>query len=168
VLTVEAVENYRSVTGGVNNPTDLIVLGSDISAESAVLEDMDDRTLFDVVDPNILASFEELQEEGQPDIVAELLGLFLNDGTARVATLRSAISANDANLVHVAAHSLKGISGNLGMSRIIDLSIKLDNMGKAGDLSNADTIFSELDKEFACAKRLIEAELDRRSGNNQE
>jgi HPt (histidine-containing phosphotransfer) domain-containing protein len=168
VSEVEAVEKYISkpetLEGIVADLNVLAIPQAEIDASSS-LEDLDQRTLFDVVDPTILASFEELQEEGQPDIVAELLGLFLNDGSARVETLRKAVSESDAHLVHVAAHSLKGISGNLGMQRIIALSIELDNLGKSGVLEGAHIIFDELDREFGCARRLIQSELDRRSNN---
>ena len=62
----------------------------------------------------MLASLRELQEEGEPDILDELIELFLTDVPPQLVSLKVAVEAGDAHSVERIAHTLKGSSANMG------------------------------------------------------
>ena len=102
-----------------------------------------------VLDPAVLESLRQLTPPGEPDVLKEVLQLFLDDVPARVERLRSAWQGGDAVAVQRAAHSLKGSAGNIGATDLLGVCRQLDDLGRAGDLSNAAPLVTALDSEFA-------------------
>lgn len=107
------------------------------------------------LDPAVLDSLRQLTPPGEPDVLKEVLQLFLDDVPARVERLRSAWQGGDAVAVQRAAHSLKGSAGNIGATDLLAVCRQLDDLGRVGDLSNAAPLVTALDAEFA----RVEAEI---------
>lgn len=93
------------------------------------------------VDPEILEILATLQEPGQPDILVELLGLFLRDTPERLRELemqplRGAVASR-------VAHVVKGSAGNLGAAHLQQLAGDLEEAGRreasAGELQRLAT-----------------------------
>lgn len=75
------------------------------------------------VDLAMLASYEEIQLDGEPDLIVELIDLYLEDAPRRVAVMQESLAKRDWLSVKREAHNLRGSSGNLGalqMARICD------------------------------------------------
>ena len=108
-----------------------------------------------VLDPAVLESLRELTPPGEPDVLKEVLLLFLDDVPARISRLRSAWQAGNTVDVHRTAHSLKGSSGNIGASQLHDVCRQLDEQGRAGDLSQMPALVAALEGEYA----RVEAEI---------
>lgn len=75
------------------------------------------------VDLAMLASYEKIQLDGEPDLIVELIDLYLEDAPRRVAVMRESLAKRNWLSVKREAHSLRGSSGNLGalqMARICD------------------------------------------------
>jgi len=102
-----------------------------------------------VLDPAVLESLRQLTPPGEPDVLKEVLQLFLDDVPARVERLRSAWQGGDAVAVQRAAHSLTGSAGNIGATGLLGVCRQLDDVGRAGDLSNAASLVAALDAELA-------------------
>jgi HPt (histidine-containing phosphotransfer) domain-containing protein len=117
-------------------------------------------TVIPVLDPAVLESLRQLTPPGEPDVLKEVLQLFLDDVPARVERLRSAWQGGDAVAVQRAAHSLKGSAGNIGAADLLGVCRQLDELGRSGDLSKAAPLVTALDAEFSRVqfeiKRLIE------------
>ncbi len=117
-----------------------------------LLEDLDGEaariTAEGSLDLGVLASLRELQEEGEPDILAELVEMFLEDAPRRLASLREAIQRGDAGEVERTAHTLKGSCGNMGARRMHELAADLQAIGASGDLSGAAERLDLLEEEF--------------------
>ena len=64
----------------------------------------------EAVDGNVLAALRDLQGEGRPDILAELIAIYLRDTPPRLAALHEAVARTDAAALRRAAHGLKGSS----------------------------------------------------------
>ncbi|HET7478895.1 MAG TPA: response regulator, partial [Rubrobacteraceae bacterium] len=111
------------------------------------------------LDDAVLSALRELQEEGEPDIIAELAGLFVEDTVERLGTLREAIEAGDAAGVERAAHALKGSSGNMGARGLSERSARLEEAGTAGALSEAKDLLESIESEFARVRLALEAEV---------
>jgi Hpt domain len=73
------------------------------------------------VDREALARLRRLQGEDEPNIVADLAGIFLNDARSRLVAVEEALQKGDAPAVERAAHTLKGGSGTMGSRRMSSL-----------------------------------------------
>jgi two-component system sensor histidine kinase/response regulator len=102
----------------------------------------------DPLDRNVLATLRELQQEGEPDILNELIELFLTDVPPQLVALREAAEAGDAHSVGRFAHTLKGSCGNMGAVRMDAICAELEEIGRSEDLAAAPVLISRLEKEF--------------------
>lgn len=101
------------------------------------------------IDFNVLDDLRSLQDEGDPDLVAEVVQLFLEDSPQRVVAIRTAASAGDASLLGAAAHGLKGSAANVGAVRLRAVCERLEHMGKLGLASDSSPLVAELEVEYA-------------------
>jgi CheY-like chemotaxis protein len=124
---------------------------------SATREDSEE----DPLDQSVLAGLRELQEEGEPDILKEVVELFLTDVPPQLAALRGAVEAGDAHSVEQIAHTLKGSCGNMGAKRIEALCTELEEIGRSGDLRAAPARISRLEEEFRRVRAVFEEEVSK-------
>ncbi|QIN81619.1 PAS domain S-box protein [Rubrobacter tropicus] len=117
-----------------------------------------------VLDEGVLAGLRELQGEGEPDILEELAGIFLEDAPGRVEEIRSCLESGDATGVERAAHTLKGSAGNMGATRVSSLASVLQDAGGEGDLSDAPRLLGELEQELDRVRGALDAELSKNGG----
>jgi len=78
------------------------------------------------------------------EFICEMLSMFLADAPRLIESLQQAAEAGDAGALRETAHRFKGASRNLGLARIAEVSVKLEEMGKAGELSAALYWFKRL------------------------
>ena len=102
-----------------------------------------------VIDPLVIEHLRQLTVKGEPDVLAEVLELFLQDVPRRIAKLRAAYDAGDAVEVYRTAHSLKGSTGNIGARMLFDVCRQLDDKARTGNLAEAAQLIEALDAEFA-------------------
>ena len=100
------------------------------------------------LDPAVIESLRQLTPPGEPDVLKEVLQLFLEDVPGRIERLRAAWQAGNAVEVQRSAHSLKGSAGNIGASHLLAVCRQLDDRGKSGDLSNLPGLVASLDAEY--------------------
>lgn len=114
-----------------------------------------------VLDPAVLASLRQLSVPGEPDVLTDVLKLFLAEVPPRMTRLRNAWSSGNIEEMQRAAHSLKGSAGNIGAQGMFDVCRQLDGLGRSGNLEAASTLVDALDVEFdkvqAEIRRLIAA-----------
>ncbi len=113
-----------------------------------------------VLDQAVISGLRTLTPPGEPDVLAEVLRLFLDEVPPRMARLRNAWESGDIEEMHRAAHSLKGSAGNIGAKRLYEVCSKLDALGKAGDLASAAPLVDALGVEFG----KVESEINRLIG----
>ena len=98
-----------------------------------------------VLDPAVIDTLQKLAVPGEPDLLREVLTMFMNDVPQRMEKLRNAHAAGNIQDVRRSAHSLKGSSGNIGARAMFDICKRLD----AGeDLAAAGPLIDELGVEF--------------------
>jgi two-component system sensor histidine kinase/response regulator len=77
------------------------------------------------VDREVLASYGNLQQVGEPDLVVKLIDMFLDRSSGSITCLKRAALAGDQAEVVRQAHGLKGSSGNIGASVMAQLSAEI-------------------------------------------
>jgi two-component system, sensor histidine kinase and response regulator len=115
----------------------------------------------DPLDRSALARLGELQVEGEPDILIELIEIFLTDVPPQIVALREAVEAGDAYSVERIAHTLKGSAANMGAERVAAICAKLEWSGRSEDLMVALGQISRLEEEFRHVRRVFEEELSK-------
>jgi HPt (histidine-containing phosphotransfer) domain-containing protein len=101
------------------------------------------------LDANVLESLRQLNQDGQPDVVQEVLTVFLADAEARLAAIDDAIKSGDGTAVHRAAHAFKGAAGNIGATILTEKCRELEEAGRAGTLDGAAELGRRIHDEFA-------------------
>lgn len=107
------------------------------------------------LDPATLENLRELAGEEDPDLVSELVEMYLEDAPRRIEEIRRALHAGDAHALAQAAHTLKGSSGNMGATRVQELAAGLQEAGDSGDLSGAEEKLASLERAFDRAKEAL-------------
>lgn len=113
-----------------------------------------------VLDPGVLDGLRKLTSPGEPDVLAEVLRLFLEEVPPRILRLRNALAAGNIQDLQRAAHSLKGSAGNIGARRLFEVCRQLDDIARSGDLTTAPRLLDALGLEFG----KVEAEIHRLLG----
>lgn len=108
-----------------------------------------------LLDPQTLASFRELQTDTDPNFVKDYFNLFLDDIPIRIRDISAAIQNGDAAAISLCAHALKSSSANSGAFTLRALCEKLETVGASGKLSGAP----ELLKEIVDHSVLLKAEI---------
>jgi HPt (histidine-containing phosphotransfer) domain-containing protein len=75
--------------------------------------------------------------EGDRELFAGLIAIFLADYPGYLDRLREAAAANDAEAMYRAAHTLKGPLGTLGLDDAMNLVAELEQIAERGDLAVA-------------------------------
>jgi len=85
---------------------------------------------------------------GDADFAQELIHLFIEDTAQHIAALGEAIAQADAETVRKVGHTLKGSSSNIGAEPLRCAAFEVEMQGKAGDLVQATTSLTLIQREF--------------------
>jgi HPt (histidine-containing phosphotransfer) domain-containing protein len=118
-----------------------------------------------VLDPVVIDGLRNLTPPGEPDVLGEVLQMFLTEVPPRIVRLRIALAAGNIEEVHRAAHSLKGSAGNIGAQALHAVCKQLDEQGRSGDLSGAGHLIERLGTEFARVETEIRRLMDSGGAN---
>lgn len=108
------------------------------------------------LDPNVLESLRQLNQKGEPDVLSEVLRLFLADTPKRIDAIAEASSRGDATALQRAAHGLKGAAGTIGAVALQAACRALEDLAKGATLGAAVAELDVLRKEYARVKADIE------------
>jgi HPt (histidine-containing phosphotransfer) domain-containing protein len=100
------------------------------------------------LDAAVLDTLRQLNQEGQPDIVREVLTLFLDDAPRRLAAIRDALERRDAAALLREAHTLKGAAAHIGAVTFERHCRQLEAMGRAASLDGASEVVQQIEMEF--------------------
>jgi two-component system sensor histidine kinase/response regulator len=105
------------------------------------------RRCFDVVAADMPGGLGNLLARvgGDPQLLREVIGLFLEDCPRLVETIREGLAAGDTEAVHRAAHALKGSAGNFDATDVTALAQRLEARAREGSLETAKETFIALE-----------------------
>ena len=84
---------------------------------------------------------------GDRALLAEVARLFLEDCPTRLAAIKTAVDADDAEGIRASAHALKGAAGNLSARGVVDAARTLERIGAEARLGAASAAFRHLSAE---------------------
>jgi HPt (histidine-containing phosphotransfer) domain-containing protein len=102
-----------------------------------------------------------LSEDGDPELLVDLIEMYLGDGPAKHAAILRGIEANDWEHVERAAHSLKGSSGNLGAVHVQSVCDRIQNACRQGQTADLPSDARVLSRHLAEAEVALRAVLAR-------
>ena len=111
----------------------------------------------DALDIELLNAFEELQLDDGPNLIVELIDLYLLDAVQRVTQIREALNASEWVLLKRTAHNLKGSSSNLGIRHVAETCKKLEQMDDRDAPETVAVLVRLLEYEFAEAGAALAA-----------
>jgi|SRR5579864_7951263 two-component system, sensor histidine kinase and response regulator len=110
----------------------------------------------EVLDARVLAGLREYQRPGEPDFLTHLIGVFLDDLSLRLESIRNAQTRGDLETLRSAAHALKGASGELGAKRLNVLCARLEAAARSGILAAVQPLAREVEDEAVRVRRAME------------
>jgi two-component system, sensor histidine kinase and response regulator len=107
-----------------------------------------------ILDHGVLESLRELQADGEPDLLTELVELYRADAPQMLEAMRTALAEANGEALRRAAHTLKGSSANLGAVRLAEMCRELERAGRDGALAGAAPLLAAVEAEY---ERVVEA-----------
>jgi PAS domain S-box-containing protein len=87
--------------------------------------------------------------EGDHELLREIVGLFLDEAPELLRAIRAAVEKRDAVALERAAHTLKGSIGNFGDESAFRFALRLETLGRSGDLAAAPESLAKLEEEVS-------------------
>lgn len=108
------------------------------------------------IDTSVLEELRTLATPGGPDLVVEVVVIYLEESPASVEALRAASRSQDARAIVEAAHALKSSSLNVGARRLARLAEELEHLGLRGELAHTGERIEALGLEYTRAREELE------------
>jgi HPt (histidine-containing phosphotransfer) domain-containing protein len=114
------------------------------------------------LDVERLSAFEKVQSDDGPDLIVELIDLYLQDASQQMLAIRKATAARAWAPLKRAAHTLKGSSSTLGVRRVAEICEKLEGTSCPDSSHGVEALVQLLEDKFAKARQALAAERQRR------
>jgi signal transduction histidine kinase/CheY-like chemotaxis protein/HPt (histidine-containing phosphotransfer) domain-containing protein len=101
------------------------------------------------------ALYEQVGDEA--DLLLKVIEMFRTDSVSVMSKLATALAASDASEVQQGAHRLKGALLTLGGKAAADVAMRLEHMGRAGDVTGGAALLEELRGELSRLDPELEA-----------
>ena len=108
-----------------------------------------------VLDMSVVEELLSFSDDGDPELLLDLIQMFLDDGPEKVRAVHEGLQAGDFEKMERAAHSLKGSSGNLGARLLQDTCEKIQLATRQRQLDESRRLTTDLDREFADAEAAL-------------
>lgn len=93
--------------------------------------------------------------DGDEEFFHEIAQVFVSDAITHLEKLKNALKNKDVDLAQRHAHALKGASGNVCAENFRFFAMQIERAAKNKDLSQADSIFADLHKEYFRVKEFV-------------
>lgn len=113
----------------------------------------------DVLDHSALDGLRDLQEDGEDDLIKELIEIYIADAPSYIADISLAVESANAHAMERAAHTLKGSSASLGANLLAAACLEMEKLGRSNSVEGAPELLAHIEREFERARRALEAML---------
>ncbi len=123
---------------------------------------LNNQTIYSVIDQKVWDNITALQKEGAPDMLGQVISLYLEHSSKQLRVLHEAINTGDALAVQRAAHSLKSSSANLGAKMLSLFFKEVESLARCNSIDNAVKLISKIEKEYREVESALRTEMERR------
>ena len=85
---------------------------------------------------------------GDQELLEEVAKLFLGTVPALLSQIREAVKERHAKSLERAAHTLKGSVGNFGAEAACEAALRLEKLGRAGEMTGVEEAYAALEAEI--------------------
>ena len=85
---------------------------------------------------------------GDEEIAVEVVKMFINDSPNCVQSITEALQAQDAKLIKLYAHSLKGAALHIGADKLANMAYELECAGRDKDIEQSIKLFAQIQEEY--------------------
>jgi PAS domain S-box-containing protein len=111
-----------------------------------------------MIDPNVIASFREMDVEGEESLLGKLIDVFIENTPRLLEEARAALAKQMSPNLERAAHTLKGSCSNFGAERMRLVCERLETVAHNGALEEAAELIEQVEKEFEYVRLALEHE----------
>lgn len=108
-----------------------------------------------VLDMAVVEELLALSDDGDPELLLDLIRLFLEDGPAKVEAVTQGLATKDFEMMERAAHSLKGSAGNLGARLLQHTCERLMLASRQHQFDETKKLASQITADFAAARSAL-------------
>lgn len=107
------------------------------------------------IDDSKLDDLRMLSDDDGPDILGELIDIFLDDTPARLIEMANAVAVGDAEGTMQNGHALKSSCAQLGAMQLSEYCRQLEAMGRSQDITAAQPVLAAAQAEFERARAAL-------------
>lgn len=108
-----------------------------------------------ILDMTVVEELLSFSDDGDPDLLLDLIRMFLEDGPSKVRAVTEGLLAGDFEKMERASHSLKGSSGNLGAHMLQETCEQLQIASRNHKLETLRPLAAELVANYAKAEQAL-------------
>jgi CheY-like chemotaxis protein len=112
----------------------------------------------DPIDDEVLDSLRRLQRDGRPDILRQVIELFLKGAAGLLTDLDNGVAAGDAAVLYRASHALKSASANVGA---VAFCKELEELAKSGLVTDVAQLVAAIRDEYRTVETRLSDRLPR-------
>lgn len=109
------------------------------------------------IDMRVIADLKELGGTDDPNLLAELIEMYLVDAPARLRDVEAGLASGDIKLVERASHTLKSSSANIGAMALSALAKRIEELARKSDRAAITPLLAETSKSFTEAETALRA-----------
>jgi DNA-binding response OmpR family regulator len=113
------------------------------------------------LDTRTLDRLRALQRQGKPDVLEQVVQLYLSSTPKLLDTLREAIRRGDLSAMKHAAHGFKSSCGNVGALTLAALCKEVEAMGCGNNTAGAAAVLLAIEAEYATVREALHSEVQR-------
>jgi HPt (histidine-containing phosphotransfer) domain-containing protein len=115
----------------------------------------------EVLDQAVLEELLSYADDGDPELLLDLIQMFLDDSPSKVAAVEQGLATGDFEKAERAAHSLKGSAGTLGARLVQDVCELLQVSTRRQQLETSRELAPRLAAEYELADAALRGVLAR-------
>ncbi len=112
-----------------------------------------------VIDGEVWDDLRALQKKAAPGMLNKVMGIYMDNSSKLLRTLRNADTVADTTSIREAAHGLSSSSASLGAINLAALCRELERMEGGGFQEESAALIGKIQDEFARVKSVLEGEL---------
>jgi HPt (histidine-containing phosphotransfer) domain-containing protein len=109
-----------------------------------------------IIDSRRLHELSAIGGDDEPDLLRVLVMMFMNDSVKRIASIYTSLETGDMQKLTIAAHTLKGSSGNMGARLLVPTCAEIERLGKIQSTEGVAELYTKLETDFSLVKGALE------------